>query len=155
MKDICSPSTHKCGRTAVPDGCNKKLVSGSRCYGDEMPPSSLSTHPQGQRQGPKCFLSRCKCPGAFLGAVELTVLCSSSALGALGFPSRSTLTFSQGICSHRPPLQFPVGRSGILWDRPVFSGIGISPPAGRGYRDAPICLLLSSELLEQNGRAKG
>lgn len=88
-------------------------------------PNSLSTHPQGQRQGPKCFLGRCKCPGAFsgLGAVELTALCSSSALGALGFPSRSTQTFSQGICLHRPPLDFPVEHSGILWERPVFSAL--------------------------------
>lgn len=63
--------------------------------------------PQGQRQGPECFLSRCKYPEAFsgLGAVELSVLWGSSVLGAFGFPSRNTLTLSQGVCSHRSPLE--------------------------------------------------
>jgi hypothetical protein len=55
-------------------------------------------------------------PSLGLGAVELSVLCSSPALGALGCPSRSTLTFSQGVCLHRPPLEFPVEHGGILWE---------------------------------------
>lgn len=74
-----------------------------------MPPfTSHLQVPQSQRQGPECFLGRCKYPGVFsgLGAVELSVLWGSSASGAFGFPSRNPLTFSQGVCLHRPPLEY-------------------------------------------------
>lgn len=109
---IRSPiKTHECG--------TKSWSLGSRCYGDERPPYP---HPLSQKQGSKCSLDRCKCPGAFsgLGAVELSVLCSSPALGALGCPSRSTLAFSQGYARIGPLWS-------SLWSTVGFCGNDLCP----------------------------
>lgn len=140
-------------------GTTEKLVSGHRYCGDEMPPFTPHLQvPQSQRQGPECFLGRCKYPGASsdLGAVELSVLWGSSASGAFGFPSRNPLTFSQGVCLHRPPLEY-CAPSTPQWSTVGFCGkdlasqqywdLSTSWPGIRGKLQT--CLPLSSGLLEQ------
>lgn len=74
-------------------------------------PTSLPTHPSAQ----------CRCPGAFsgLGAVELWSL---ELLSLRGFRVSFQGHFHRG-CSHRPPLEFPVEHSGILWERAMFSAL--------------------------------